>query len=297
VTNSKLDINSKAFWDAVDIDHMADEDVPSIVDYVLATTKAPRLHWVGHSQGGGQLVFALSKNPSLAERLGSSVLLAPGVHVAHLHAAFLKFLGLHHVDQLWRNHGFDIPTIATNNFYFPGPGIQKILEFFAAKTPLCRTSVAICNDVLKLIGISVGDPHNLDWRTLADVTAYDPGCSSFHLLMHWAQRVRKDTLRMFDWGEQKNKQHYNGSSVPPLYDLSKITGVHLALFDGDKDIFITPKDMKSLVSEIPKENWIKHTTMHNYAHMDFPWNKNAHVELYPEIISLLSPKMDVPVMV
>jgi len=291
--NSKMDINGQAYWDAVDFDQMAIQDVPSIMDYVLAATQAPRLHWVGHSLGGGTLVHALAKNPSLVERLGSSVLLAPGVNVAHLQVYLLKYMGLYHIDEVWRNFGFDIPTIATNKRYFGGPGVQKILEFFAAETPLCRESVAFCNDVLKLIGVSVGDPKNLDWRTMADAAAYDPGASSFHLLQHWAQRVRKDTLRMFDWGAQKNQQHYNGSSVPPLYDLSKITGAHLALFDGDKDLFMTSKDMTSLVSEVPKENWIKRTTMHDYAHMDFAWGKDAHVRLYPEIISLLSANIDV----
>merc|ERR1711881_698466 len=105
---------------------------------------------------------------------------------------------------------------------------------------------------------------------------------------HWAQRIRKDTLLEYDWGKQKNMQHCNGSSVPPLYDLSKIKGTHLALFDGDKDLFITPKDMNSLFAEVPKENWIKHTTMRNYAHFDFVWGKDAHVRLYPDIIKVLS---------
>merc|ERR1711990_878148 len=65
VANSKMDINTQEFWDAVDVDNMASTDVPAIFDYVLETTKAPRLHWVGHSMGGGQLIFALAKDPSL----------------------------------------------------------------------------------------------------------------------------------------------------------------------------------------------------------------------------------------
>jgi len=289
--NSKMDINTQEFWDAVDVDEMAGEDVPSIVNYVLETTKAPRLHWVGHSQGGGQLVFALAKDPSLAERLGSSVLLAPGVHMAHLHVPLLKYMALSHMDQVWRSVGFDIPTIATNKEYFPGPGFQKIMEFFTGQTPLCRMSTALCNDIGKIMGINVGDPKNLDYRTMADAYVYDPGCSSFHLVMHWAQRIRKDTLREFDWGKQKNKQQYNGSSVPPLYELSKIKGTHLAVFDGDKDLFVTAADMKSLIGEVPQENWIKHTTMRNYAHMDFVWGKDAHVRLYPDVIKVLSSEM------
>lgn len=208
--------------------------------------------------------------------------------MAHLHVPLLKYMSLFHLDQAWRSFGFDIPTIATNKEYFPGPGFQKIMEFFTGKTPLCRISTALCNDIGKVMGINVGVAENLDYRTMADAYVYDPGCSSFHLVMHWAQRIRKDTLHEFDWGKAKNKQHYNGSSTAPLYVLNKIQGTQLALFDGDKDLFITSKDMDSLLSEVPKENWIKHTTMHNYAHMDFVWGKDAHVRLYPDIINILS---------
>merc|ERR1712178_530005 len=76
IANSKMDINTPEFWDAVDVDTMASQDVPSILKYVTAVTKAPKVHWVGHSQGGGMLVYALAKDPSLKDALDTSVLLA-----------------------------------------------------------------------------------------------------------------------------------------------------------------------------------------------------------------------------
>jgi len=235
-------------------------------------------------------VFALAEDPSLKDSLDTSVLLAPGVHVAHLKVPLLRFLSNHKVDEAWHNHDFDIPSIATSKYYFPGPGFSKIMHFFTAHTPICRLpgiKTALCNDIGKLLGISVGDARNIDWRTMADGYSFDPGGSSFHLLMHWAQRIRSDTLHKFDWGAN-NSKHYNGSSSAPLYDLSRITGAKLALFDGDSDLFITKADIQSLLSEVPQENWIKHTTLHKYAHMDFVWGKDAHLRLYPDVIKLLS---------
>merc|ERR1712187_822402 len=108
-----------------------------------------------------------------------------------------------------------------------------------------------------------------------------------HLLMHWAQRIRNDSLYEFDWGVN-NSRHYNGSTSPPKYDLSKITGTKLALFDGDKDLFITQDDINTLLSEVPKENFVKHVTMKKYAHFDFVWGKDAHTRLYPQVIRHLS---------
>lgn len=105
--------------------------------------------------------------------------------------------------------------------------------------------------------------------------------------MHWAQRIRNDTLNEFDWGKN-NSQHYNGSTTPPLYNLSKITGTRLALFDGGLDLFITPEDIQQLVAEVPKENWVSHTTFKDYAHFDFVWGKDAHKILYPKVISSLT---------
>merc|ERR1711907_58278 len=85
-----------------------------------------------------------------------------------------------------------------------------------------------------------------------------------------------------------NPQHYNGSKTAPLYNLKGITGTRLALFDGDKDLFVTTKDISSLAAEVPKENWIEHLTVKNYAHFDFVWGKDAHERLYPEVIKIIS---------
>jgi len=285
-SNAKLDINTQEYWDAVDHDEMASKDVPAILDLVLNVTHAPKLHWVGHSQGGGVLVFALAKNPALKDRFATSVLLAPGVHVNHLKVPLLRFLGDAHIDAAWHALDIDIPTIATGKEYFPGPGVSKVIDFFTKDTPLCRISVALCNDIGKILGISVGDPENLDPQTMADAYGFDPAGSSFHLLMHWAQRLRKDTLAEFDWGVKGNLQHYH-SLKAPVYDLSKITGMRMGLFDGLRDQFITPPDISKFLAEVPEENIIYHKTFPKYAHFDFVWGKNAHTILYPEVMDLL----------
>jgi len=281
------DINTGEFWDAVDVDEMAALDVPSILTHVLKSTGAAKMHWVGHSQGGGMPVFALAKDPSLQERLGTMVLLAPGVHMKYLKVPLLKFLSNHHVDEFWHQHGGDIPGIETHRYYFPGPVFSKVMEFFTGHTPLCRISVRLCNAIGKILGISVGRPRNLDPKTMANAYKYDPGGASFHLLMHWAQRIREDTLLEFDWGVN-NSKHYNGSQTPPAYDLGKIAGMRMLVCDGGRDLFITPKNINPLLVALKKRNSIVHKTYKDYAHMDFVWGKDAHTRLYPAVIRMLS---------
>lgn len=291
--NAQMDINSEEFWDAVDVDNMAKLDVPAIFDYVLKASGAAKMHWVGHSQGGGMMVLALANRPELQQQLGKAVLLAPGVHMQALNVTLLKGMAEKHLDEFWYKFGFDIPGVATHRHYFPGPSFQKIMEFFTAYTPLCRLpklNVTACNDIGKLIGINVGDPNNLEAKTMADAYGYDPGGSSFHLIMHWSQKIRNDTLveYEFDWGAE-NPKHYNGSTTPPKsFDLSNIKGVDFALFDGGLDLFITPGNIQPLLNKIQGQNRILHKTIDNYAHMDFVWGKDAHIRLYPDVIDFLS---------
>jgi len=236
------------------------------------------------------LVEALALDPSLKDRLSTSALLAPGVHMAHMNVPLLKTMVATHMDQIWHTAGVDIPSIATHNKYFPGPGFAHIMEYFTGKTPLCRVSTKLCNDIGKLMGINVGDPKNLDPATMALAYNLDPGGASFHLIMHWAQRIREDSIKKFDWGK-KNPIHYNGSPTPPAYDLSKINGVRLGLWSGNVDLFITEPDMQSLLREVPAENWVSSKTINNYAHFDFVWGRDAKTRLYPDVISLLSAGM------
>merc|ERR1712232_628802 len=291
VHNERLDMNSVEFWDQIDFDQMAELDVPAIIDYVTKTTGAPKMHWVGHSMGGGVLVEALALDPSLKDRLSTSALLAPGVHMAHLKVQLLKTMVATHMDQIWHKAGVDIPSIATHNKYFPGPGFAHIMEYFTGKTPLCRVSTKLCNDIGKLMGISVGDPKNLDPETMALAYNLDPGGASFHLIMHYAQRVRTDKIQKFDWGTKRNQEKYNGSATPPYYGLSKINGVKMAMWVGEKDLFWTQPDVDSMMKAVPADNWMpvaSYSKIDTYAHFDFVWGKDAHTRLYPAVIDVLS---------
>lgn len=48
--NTTLSIEDSAFWNFT-FEDMAYKDIPATVDFVLAQTGKPKLHYAGHSQG------------------------------------------------------------------------------------------------------------------------------------------------------------------------------------------------------------------------------------------------------
>ena len=96
-------------------------------------------------------------------------------------------------------------------------------------------------------------------------------------------------FRKYDYGEELNPSHYNGSLQPPNYDLSQIT-VPLHLFYGDSDKFVAEEDLEMLVKglapgvvklqeKVPYSGW---------QHNDFVYGVDAPLLVYNHIMSILN---------
>ena len=60
---------------------MAKYDLPATVDYILKTTNATQIYYVGHSQGT-EIIFAeLGRNANLASKIKHCFALAPVAEV------------------------------------------------------------------------------------------------------------------------------------------------------------------------------------------------------------------------
>jgi lysosomal acid lipase/cholesteryl ester hydrolase len=68
--------HNKDFWD-FSIDHIATIDFPDTVDYILKTTEAPSLSYIGFSQGSAQGFAGLSLSPDLQSKVNLFIALAP----------------------------------------------------------------------------------------------------------------------------------------------------------------------------------------------------------------------------
>ena len=72
------DPSSKAFWN-FSIDDFAWHDIPDSIQYILESTKAPAISYVGFSQGTAQAFAALSIHPQLNEKVNVFIALAPAM--------------------------------------------------------------------------------------------------------------------------------------------------------------------------------------------------------------------------
>ena len=72
-------------------DEMAKYDLPATVDYILKTTNATQIYYVGHSQGT-EIIFAeLGRNPDLASKIKHVFALAPVAEVGNIGGPFKTF--------------------------------------------------------------------------------------------------------------------------------------------------------------------------------------------------------------
>ena len=63
---------------------MGDYDLPAIIDYILEYTSAPKLAYIGHSQGTTQMFYALAyHNKYITERVSAFVALSPVLRLSN----------------------------------------------------------------------------------------------------------------------------------------------------------------------------------------------------------------------
>lgn len=70
--------SSAAFWD-FSLDDLSMYDIPDTIEYILETTQAKTLSYIGFSQGTAQAFAALSVHPSLNKKVNLFVALAPAM--------------------------------------------------------------------------------------------------------------------------------------------------------------------------------------------------------------------------
>lgn len=76
-----------------------------------------------------------------------------------------------------------------------------------------------------------------------------PAGASFRSVDHFKQLVNTGEFRMYDFGKKENKKRY-GQATAPLFEISNIKNIPVALYCGTDDLLSSEKDYNWLRSEL-----------------------------------------------
>uniref|UniRef100_A0A336M082 Lipase n=1 Tax=Culicoides sonorensis TaxID=179676 RepID=A0A336M082_CULSO len=231
-----LSSNNPRFWD-FSWHEIGVYDVSCTIDHILRVTGSDKIHYVGHSQGPTVLFALLSMKPEYNDKLATAFLLQPA---ALVHSAYPMFKDvIQNIVQI---------SIERN---FKKVQLQNTVSTFLAKN-LCseKPFSVLCTDLgLIFLGGDTGqivDKHKAIHLLLRYV--YDN--VSIKQLIHYGQVHGSRRFQMYDYGPLINRNIYNGSSVPPEYDLTAVRIPSFIMY-GTKDTLTTETDIKQIMKKLP----------------------------------------------
>jgi len=267
-----------AFWDFT-FDEMGMYDLPAQIQFVLNSTGAKTLTYIGHSQGTIQ-AFIGFQNPALAAKVNLFIALAPVAWLSNQGSASLKLIAALKLDEL-------LAKIGMHEFALPD-FVQALLP------PFCQLNVSQCSSFVYDL---MGQTKHFNESRIPYYVRFFPAPSSVKNLGHWLQQVRAPVFQMYDYGTPaENQKHYN-RTTPPQWDPSKIpASLKIALLYGENDYLGDPTDVRKLAAKLPKAGLVFNKEYLTYAHADFILAFDAWKICFPDILQLL-PKFAEPVSV
>ncbi|XP_021966606.1 lipase 3 [Folsomia candida] len=244
-------------------------DIPASIDYILTATSAPSLYYVGHSMGCTAFFVAMSERPEYNAKVKLMSALAPATFMPNTKSLVVRLLlGLMPI--------FDRPP------YMLVLPIEWTERLAAA---LCKTgspTQPLCAMILFLIG---GDnAPQLDLVSLPAILGHSPAGSSSKTFLHYGQSILSGEFRKYDYGAEKNPEHYDGALTPPAYDLKKIT-TKIAIYYGPNDFLADRVDVIRSVREFGNGTVVNLREIEDplFNHLDFVWAKDQH-KLVNEVV-------------
>ncbi|KAG7090991.1 hypothetical protein E1B28_010058 [Marasmius oreades] len=256
--------NTPPFWD-FSIDDFAWHDIPDSIEYILDITKAPKVSYVGFSQGTAQAFAALSIHPQLNEKINVFIALAPALSPAGLATSI--------VDGLMKSS----PTL--------------VFLFFGRKSILSSATMwqAILYPPLFAKVIDTALIWMFNWRgrnitTTQKIAAYAHlySYASVKSVVHWFQIMRSGEFLMYDDDVMSPVMRTSVSSYRPARFPTKNIVTPIVLLYGDSDSLV---DIDVMMKQLPKHTEVRRLS--GYEHLDILWGKDVDKDVIPEVLDAL----------
>ncbi|KAK6581657.1 hypothetical protein PZA11_005354 [Diplocarpon coronariae] len=253
------------FWD-FSMDEFAFHDIPDSIAYILETTSAPSLSYIGFSQGTAQAFAALAVHPRLNDQVNVFIALAPAMSPAGLSNGIVDALVKASPQVLFLMFGrHSILSSATmwQSILYP-PIFVRLID----------TGLAF------LFGW-----HACNISTSQKLAAYPHlySFSSVKSVVHWFQIIRTKSFQMYDDDVQP---------ALPLSTVSKYTKVAkfptrniktpVVLVYGGSDSLV---DIGVMLRELPAHTVA--TEIPHYEHLDFLWAREVDTLVFPHVFDAL----------
>jgi lysosomal acid lipase/cholesteryl ester hydrolase len=248
------------------MDEFAFYDIPDSINYILTTTSAASLSYIGFSQGTAQAFASLAIHPTLNEKVDVFVALAPAMSPAGLSNGI--------VDALIK---------ASPQVLFLMFGRRAILS-----SATMWQSILYPPLFVKMIDMSLSFLFSWNVKNISTsqkLAAY-PHLYSFtstKSVVHWFQIIRTKSFQMYD-----DDVH------PPLSisTVSKYTKVAkfptrniktpIVLVYGGSDSLV---DIGVMLKELPSHTIA--TEIPHYEHLDFLWARGVDTLVFPHVVDAL----------
>ncbi|KAF4632101.1 hypothetical protein G7Y89_g6033 [Cudoniella acicularis] len=262
--------NDIPFWD-FSMDEFAFHDIPDTIQYILETTAAPSLSYIGFSQGTAQAFATLAVHPKLNDQVNVFIALAPAMSPAGLSNGM--------VDALIK------------------ASPQVLFLLFGRRSILSSANMwqSILYPPIFVRAIDMGLSFLFGWHarnisTSQKLAAY-PHLYSFtstKSVVHWFQIIRTKSFQMYD------------DDVQPVLSLgstSKYTKVAkfptrniktpVVLVYGGSDSLV---DIDIMMKELPAHTIA--TEIPHYEHLDFLWAREVDTLVFPHVFDALESFVD-----
>ncbi|KAF3259686.1 cholesterol esterase [Orbilia oligospora] len=254
-----------SFWN-FSIDEFAMHDIPDSISYILLSTKAKSISYVGFSQGTAQAFAALSIHPSLNEIIDVFVALAPAMSPAGLYNSIVDALIKTSPDVIFLFFGRR--SLLPSTMFW-----QSILY-----PPIFVTAI---DKSLKFLFNWSGKNISLQQKLASYAHLYS--FTSVKALVHWFQIIRNKKFQMYDddvqspigWG-------YGRSYYKPAKFPTKNISAPVVLVYGGSDSLV---DIEVMLKELPGHTVAKE--IKHYEHLDFLWGEENDKLVIPEVLDAL----------
>ncbi|XP_061386647.1 lipase 3-like [Musca vetustissima] len=231
----KLSTDSREFW-RFTWHEIGVLDLPSIIDFVLKTTKQNNLHYVGHSQGTTSMFVLLSTYPQYNAKLRSVHLMAPVAFMEHSTSKLIKL---------------SAPLLGSYSFMTPLAGDKALIDNVFIRNILgiesCRRTegaLFICPYLL-IVGLGGRSDYTLQ-DVYPDFYETHPARCSTNQAIHYVQLY---------------KSHYQLANINPQFPLH---------FYHSKDDAFAAVEVVEHLSDLLGNKTVRHfIDLDNFSHMDF----------------------------